>query len=159
MGRKLLLCYKVQFALNQVIAEIRSKGTTRYAFLPRARNLLWAILCQALLNDPKLDDHMENYGQSLTIEAGYRSTIERMDEIQVAIRGQRKVEPPSALERAGIVRSNGYGDRVRRTSSDPRHPPLLHAWGRAKSWLTSLLGRPGRASSCSESGSVLAFWY
>jgi hypothetical protein len=97
---KLLLCYKVQFALNQVIAEIRSRGASRYAFLPRARNLLWAILCQALLNDPKLDDHVENYGQSLTIEAGYRSLLREL--------GSRRVRP--LISR--LVASPGYAEQM-----------------------------------------------
>jgi hypothetical protein len=40
-------------------------------FLPKALNLLWAILYQALLNDPKIDDYAANDGQSLTKEASY----------------------------------------------------------------------------------------
>ena len=50
----------------------------------------------SILLTPQLDgiDILDWRAFDRAIEAGYRSTMERMDEIQVAIRGQRKAEPP-----------------------------------------------------------------
>lgn len=91
---KLLLCYKVQYALPGVIRDIRAKGTNRYTFLPRARNLLWAILCQALLNDDGLENHTENFGQSLTIEAKFKSLVSNLGSRRARILISRLVSRP-----------------------------------------------------------------
>ena len=39
--------------------------------MQRARNLLWAILCQAILNSPDLEERAEQFGQNLSLEAQY----------------------------------------------------------------------------------------
>ena len=91
---KLLLCYKVQYALNGVIRDIRARGTNRYTFLPRARNLLWAILCQALLNDAGLENHAETFGKSLTIEANFRSLVSDLGSRRARILISRLVSKP-----------------------------------------------------------------
>ena len=36
-----------------------------YAFMPRARPLLWALMCQAMLNHSDFDDYAEKYGRDL----------------------------------------------------------------------------------------------
>ncbi len=70
-SRKILLCYKAQFRLNRLAQSIMEKGANRYAFLNRARNLLWALLCQGILNDENLEGYCEVYGHGLVIEANY----------------------------------------------------------------------------------------
>jgi len=42
-----------------------------YAFMNPARNLLWALLCQGILNDDELEWYSKEYGQSLVVEANY----------------------------------------------------------------------------------------
>jgi hypothetical protein len=69
--RKIVLCYKVQFRLRRLVNDIAAKGANKYAYVQRARNLLWALLCQAILNDPRLEDHAEQFGTSLSLEAQY----------------------------------------------------------------------------------------
>jgi hypothetical protein len=70
-SRKIVLCYKVQFRLRRLVNDIVDKGANKYAYVQRARNLLWALLCQAILNDPKLEQHAEDFGRGLSLEAQY----------------------------------------------------------------------------------------
>lgn len=70
-SRKIVLCYKVQFRLRRLVNDIVEKGANKYAYVQRARNLLWVLLCQAILNDPKLEEYAENFGHGLSLEAQY----------------------------------------------------------------------------------------
>jgi hypothetical protein len=70
-ARKIVLCYKVQFRLRRLVNDIVDKGANKYAYVNRARNLLWALLCQAILNDAKLEERAEYFGRSLSLEAQY----------------------------------------------------------------------------------------
>lgn len=69
--RPLILCYKVQFRLRKLIREIMDRGENKYAYMARGRNLLWALLCQAILNDEKLEQQAKRYGIGLTMENDY----------------------------------------------------------------------------------------
>jgi len=70
-SRKIVLCYKAQFRLRKLVNDIVDKGANKYAYVQRARNLLWALLCQAVLNDPKIEDRAEEFGKNLSLEAQY----------------------------------------------------------------------------------------
>lgn len=70
-SRKIVLCYKVQFRLRRLVYDIVDKGANKYAYVQRARNLLWALLCQAILNDPKLEERADDFGRGLSLEAQY----------------------------------------------------------------------------------------
>jgi hypothetical protein len=70
-SRKIALCYKAQFRLRRLVHDIVDKGANKYAYVQRARNLLWALLCQAMLNDPKIEERAEDFGRGLSIEAQY----------------------------------------------------------------------------------------
>ncbi len=70
-ARKIVLCYKVQFRLRRLVNDIVDKGANKYAYVQRARNLLWALLCQAILNDSKLEDRADEFGRGLSLEAQY----------------------------------------------------------------------------------------
>ncbi len=69
--RKIVLCYKAQFRLGRISLDIVDKGANKYAYVLRSRNLLWALLCQAILNDPKLEERAERFGRGLSLEAQY----------------------------------------------------------------------------------------
>jgi hypothetical protein len=69
--RKIVLCYKVQFRLGRLSNDIVDRGANKYAYVLRSRNLLWALLCQAILNDPKLEERAEKFGKGLSLEAQY----------------------------------------------------------------------------------------
>ena len=77
-GRKIILCYKVQFRLRRMIREIVEKGVNKYAYLSRARNLLWALLCQGMLNDERVEDYAERFGHGLVIEADFTEWLGRL---------------------------------------------------------------------------------
>ncbi len=66
-ARRILLCYKVQFRLRLLIKEIIEKGENKYAFVGRARNLLWALLAQGLLNHEDIESIAEKHGRSLSV--------------------------------------------------------------------------------------------
>jgi hypothetical protein len=69
--RAIVLCYKIQFRLNRLIKEIVDKGPAKYWYLKKARNLLWSLLCQAILNDDKLEELAENYGADMVMSSGF----------------------------------------------------------------------------------------
>lgn len=74
-ARQILLCYKVQFRLRKLAREIEQKGQNKYFFINRARYLLWALICQGLLNHEKLDEFALEYGSSMAIPTGYSEVL------------------------------------------------------------------------------------
>lgn len=71
---RILLAYKIQFRLNRVAREI--DDTARgYWYVPRAKNLLWALLVQGVLNHSKVEAWTEAYGRTLTVEADYTQEL------------------------------------------------------------------------------------
>jgi len=69
-SRKILHCYKAQFRLRKLTDEIESKGYHKYRFARRGRNLIWALVCQGMLNDPDLEEYAEKFGKNMSVEAG-----------------------------------------------------------------------------------------
>jgi hypothetical protein len=69
--RRIVLCYKIQYRLNRLIKEIVDKGPAKYWYLKKARNLLWALLCQAILNDEKLEELSVNFGTDMVMSNGF----------------------------------------------------------------------------------------
>jgi hypothetical protein len=77
-SRKILLCYKIQFRLRRLLQGIVDIGPNKYNYIHRARNLLWALLCQAVLNAENVEDQAEDYGRRLTVEANYTEWLARL---------------------------------------------------------------------------------
>jgi len=77
-SRKILLCYKIERRLRYLVEAIIEKGAAKYAFMMRARNLLWGILCQAILNDGDLEWYCEEYGRSLVLESDYTEWLTQL---------------------------------------------------------------------------------
>ncbi|HQW06911.1 MAG: AIPR family protein [Flavobacteriales bacterium] len=73
--RYVVLCYKVQFRLPLLTRSILERGENKYSFVGRGRHLLWALMCQAILNDKDLHSMAERYGQDLAISANYMQYI------------------------------------------------------------------------------------
>jgi hypothetical protein len=65
-SRHILLCYKIQFRLRKLVNDIVEKGVNRYFYISRARNLVWALLCQGVLNDGDLEVRAQRFGSSLS---------------------------------------------------------------------------------------------
>ena len=74
-SKQTLLCYKVQFRLRKLANEIAQKGQNKYWFISRARYLLWALLCQGLLNHPKIEELAEAHGTSMAVPADYTELV------------------------------------------------------------------------------------
>ncbi len=70
-ARRIVLCYKVQLKLKRLLRDIIERGANKYEYMNRARSLLWALLCQAMLNDPKLETRSQEFGASLSTEAQF----------------------------------------------------------------------------------------
>jgi hypothetical protein len=110
--RKILLCYKIQFRLRKLVQAIMEMGANKYAFMGRARNLLWALLCQAVLNDGKLEQHTEEFGESLVVEANYTEWIAQLATTRARplIGSLVKMDPyaeHAANENYGFLRTQG----------------------------------------------------
>lgn len=77
-ARKIILAYKIGLVLNSPMRRLEELAPKRLAYaIGRSRNLVWAVLIQALLNDEKLGDLLESYGCSLAKEADFRSLLEQ----------------------------------------------------------------------------------
>ena len=73
--RKIVLCYKAQERLGRMTREILEKGTTKYAFLPKARLLLFALMVQAVLNDNNVERWAEGHGKDMVISADFAKEL------------------------------------------------------------------------------------
>jgi hypothetical protein len=94
-SRKVLLCYKAHQRLTRLIREIMEKGEKKYAYMRKARNLLWALLCQGILNDPDLETYRGKFGQTLAIENEYVEWLAKLSstKIRFLIAGVVEKEP------------------------------------------------------------------
>jgi hypothetical protein len=110
-SRKILLCYKVQFRLRKLVAEIMDKGANKYWFMGRARHLLWGLLCQAMLNDEKLEQYAEQFGEGLSVEADYTDWLAKLasTRCRLIIKDTISGDPYVTMikeERYGFLRTN-----------------------------------------------------
>ena len=85
--RKIILAYKVQSRINAVVNEIlsRSEKTNKYFFVRYARNLIWSLVTQGLLNDRDIEYHLENFGNGLSLEANFTQLIKEIGGKKVRI--------------------------------------------------------------------------
>ena len=74
-SRSILLCYKVQFRLRKLSNEIEQKGQNKYWFISRSRYLLWALICQGLLNHQELEELADRHGTGMAIPADYSELL------------------------------------------------------------------------------------
>ncbi|MEZ4399109.1 MAG: AIPR family protein [Kofleriaceae bacterium] len=74
-ARHIVVAYKIQFRLRRAIQEILERGAAKYAYLERARNLVWALLHQGLLNDYERAPLLEDHGADLKIDATFSGTL------------------------------------------------------------------------------------
>lgn len=77
-SRKILLCYKIQFRLGKVLEVLKGKNLNKLWFVKSSRNLLWALLCQGILNDKRVDVFADSYGTNLSIPYAYTEILIKM---------------------------------------------------------------------------------
>jgi hypothetical protein len=85
-ARNILLLYKTQFRLGSVTNTIQENTAEKYYELfSKSKNLIWSLVLQAILNDPKFGFWVENYGRNLLIEANFNELLKTL--------GDKKVRP------------------------------------------------------------------
>lgn len=78
-SRKIILCYKVHYMLSGSMKKIEERAASKYAYhISRARNLVWAMLIQGLLNDPKLSEFLEDFGVDLRKQTGFSEVLKNL---------------------------------------------------------------------------------
>jgi hypothetical protein len=95
----IVLCYKVQFRLRKLIEDIRLIGQNKYQFLPRARLLIWALMCQALLNDPNLDGIARKYGKDMIMPTDFVILLTRLATAKVRFLVKELMDDPEYLDK------------------------------------------------------------
>lgn len=73
-ARRIVLAYKIQYRLNKVAREI-DEAANGYWYVPRAKNLLWALLVQGVLNHRQLPEWLEIYGSRPTVESDFTQEL------------------------------------------------------------------------------------
>lgn len=74
-SRHIVLCYKIQFNLRKFSQEIEQKGQNKYSFIHRSRNLLWALLCQGLLNHNDLETLADTHGGTMSVSVDFKEVV------------------------------------------------------------------------------------
>ena len=115
-ARHIVLCYKVQFRLRKLTQVIEDRGAKKYAFVGRARYLLWALLCQGLLNDPNLEELAEQYGTSMSLPANLTAHLTWLSTARVRLLLSDLISDPEYVDRAreqnlGFLRTNRAFDK------------------------------------------------
>lgn len=78
-AKAIVLAYKVGLMIQRAIARIREVSPEKYrGVIPKARNLVWALLVQALLNHPKYEELLDDYGTSLKKEAAFGDLLKQL---------------------------------------------------------------------------------
>lgn len=99
-SRQIVLCYKTQTRLGKLAREILQKGQNKYAFIHRSRYLLWALLCQGILNDKDLESLSERFGYSMAMPVDFSNLLSYLATARVR------------LLLAALMESADYRDKV-----------------------------------------------
>lgn len=76
---QVIVCYKMQRSVAKLLKVLQESGAEGFAFLYRARNLVWALLCQGFLNDSRTRRRWsEQYGGDLTLTQNFREELAKM---------------------------------------------------------------------------------
>lgn len=99
-SRQVVLCYKIQTRLGKLAREIHQKGQNKYGFIHRSRYLLWALLCQGILNENDLESLSEKFGHSMAMPVDFSSLLSHLATARVR------------LLLADLMKSPEYKDKV-----------------------------------------------
>ncbi|HXB67704.1 MAG TPA: hypothetical protein VNY05_05645 [Candidatus Acidoferrales bacterium] len=76
---RIIVAYKIGLVLNGPMQRLDETAPKKYAYaISRARNLVWALLIQAVFNDVKLTSTLDDFGGSLAKEADFRELLKRL---------------------------------------------------------------------------------
>jgi hypothetical protein len=115
-GRHILLCYKIQFRLRKLVNDIVEKGVNRYFYIGRARNLVWALLCQGVLNEADLEARAERFGSSLSLETNFTEWLSYLatNRCRYLVRDvleQKPYQEKVAVGNFSFLRTNAFYER------------------------------------------------
>ena len=125
-ARKMVLCYKIQLRLSRLIREILEKGERKYAPLRRGKNLVWALLCQAVLNDKAVDEHAAAFGKKLAVETGFTRLLADLASTRVRFLASYLLEHP---DYAPKVEKESFGFLRTRKAYDACMKRAEGEWG------------------------------
>lgn len=72
--RKVILCYKAGFRVNSFVKEIKDRGE-KYEFVSKARDLIYGLVCQAMLNHEAIDEFADEHGHNLSVSPSFTSDL------------------------------------------------------------------------------------
>lgn len=116
ISTNILLCYKVERKLRRCMDEIANKGE-KYHVAYRARLLVWAMMCQGILNDANLNDLADSEGRSLVLSAKYSDYLLKLSSTKVAFVLADLVKDPEfkgkiADDQFGFLRTDGAFEKA-----------------------------------------------
>ena len=78
-ARKIVIAYKVHLVLKDPLSRLEERASQKHGqAIIRARNLVWALLIQGILNDPKLSELLDEFGTSVRKETAYREYLKTL---------------------------------------------------------------------------------
>jgi hypothetical protein len=134
---KVVLCYKCRTYCHNTLARELAVG--RAAFVDRAKLLLWALVCQGLLNQTDLPNLVDQFGGDLRMPEGFRERLLKIARRQVKptllwLVQQHEFSESYKQERYDFLR----GDKAFNHSIGH----ALHEYG----WRQTRLGRPFKSA-------------
>ena len=79
----IILCYKAERRLRKCMDAIAEKGD-KYHSVYTARLLVWALICQGILNDEKIKELADTEGRSLVLSANYSEFLRKLSAVKIA---------------------------------------------------------------------------
>lgn len=84
--RSIVLAYKTGLMLGAAMTQLTESLPPKYhAAVSKARNMTWALLVQALLNDKKRDAYLEDHGSNLAKGHTFRDILKHLISTRVAV--------------------------------------------------------------------------
>ncbi len=119
----LLLLYKVNFRLNAAVQSIIESGPNKYFFVNKGKNLIWALLLQALLNDPKLEEWKDSFGVNISMETNYKDllkdlAIKKVKLLISDVIAEPKIAEQVQLQKYNFLRTKAIYDRAMEYGSE-----------------------------------------
>lgn len=99
-SRHVVMCYKVQRKLKMLTEAIEQSGQNKYWFVSRARYLVWALVCQAILNHEKLEELAAAHGTGMSISNDFSALLTWMATARVRPMLRHLLDEPEYASKA-----------------------------------------------------------
>lgn len=114
-AQKIIISYKIMYRIGALLRHIANKAESYY-YISKARNLVWALLIQALLNDDHLDEMCNDYGNDLYLSADFYRRLVHLAKtkivriIQRTVRNNEKYQKYLADDKYSFLRTKVFFD-------------------------------------------------